>query len=205
MALTETTRKLREEYRKGMVELGLYRDKKPSNPALDPNALYVKSDGPGESLEALAVGLYYSVMKLKEKSNQLYYFALLQMENGLRTAELIGVKSTLITVTGSFKVKGKKGSNDRMISPGEAKDYLLKCRKVGRDPFKELDRFFLRREYKKVGINYYFEGDKKAKITHVFRHLHVSGMLHSGITVEEASKFIGHKNVKSTESYGKIK
>jgi site-specific recombinase XerD len=141
---------------------------------------------------------------LKKKSVVLYYFALLQFENGIRTSELIGVKSGDITATGSFKLHGKKGSSNRMIAPGEARDYLLECRKNGSTPFGDYDRFYLRREYIKVGIYHWFEGDKKGKVTHVFRHLFVSGMLQSGIEVEEAKKFVGHKNVKSTEHYGKI-
>lgn len=204
MALKKASKELRADLRKELEILGLRPRKNRTNPVSSPNELYVKSDYPVESLEVMARSLLHSIMMLKKKSVILYYFALLQFENGIRTAELIGVKSGDITATGSFKLRGKKGSNNRMIAPGEARDYLLECRKNGSVPFGDFDRFYLRREYIKVGIYYLFTGDKKGKVTHVFRHLYVSGMLQSGIEVEEAKKFVGHKNVKSTEHYGKI-
>jgi integrase len=204
MALKPTTKKLREDFRKGMQQLGLYPDKRRTDPGLTPNALYVKSDRPEESLESVVRSLRDSISCLKEKGEELYYFAVIQMESGLRTSELISVLHSDITVTGSFRVRGKKRSNSRMISPGIARDFLLKCREIKKDPFREFDRFFIRREYKKVGINFYFEGDKKRTVTHIFRHLFVSGMINAGIEINEASKFIGHKSVTSTEHYGKF-
>lgn len=205
MALKTTTKTLRADFIAGMKELGLYSKKSRIDPALDPAAQIVNCDGPGETLKALSESLLNSVSQLKKRSEVLYYFALLQMENGLRVSELISVRCSDITVTGSFKIRGKKRSHNRMITGGEAKQYLLKCKGNGVNPFSHLDRFHIRREYLKAGINYYLRGDKKAKVTHIFRHLFVSGMLQSGIEVEEAKTFIGHKSVSSTEQYGKIR
>jgi site-specific recombinase XerD len=204
MALKPTSKKLREEWRKGMIELGLYPDKKRSDPASDPNALYVNSVRPSDHLETVVKSLQDSISSLREKSESLYHFAVIQMESGLRTSELISLLHSDITVTGTFRIRGKKRSHSRMISPGISREFLLRHREMRRDPFREFDRFYIRREYKKVGINFYFQGDKKRTVTHIFRHLYVSGMLTAGIEVNEASKFIGHKSVSSTEHYGKF-
>jgi site-specific recombinase XerD len=121
--------------------------------------------------------------------------------NGCRISEILNIAPNQITGQGQVLIKGKKNSADRIIVAVKCRDYLLRCRAGKVYPFQNFSRFFVYREFKKMGIDYKFEGKCRNSVTHAFRHNLVRDLQSEGIEREVYSHHIGHKSLNSTKSY----
>jgi len=122
---------------------------------------------------------------------------------GLRITEVLNITNHDIDLHGRIKIKGLKGSSNRIITGGHYEAYFINCKNKNIHPFTIYDRFFYYRLFKKMGIFISFCNYAKRAVTHACRHQFIAEMQQSGSDILDAQKYIGHKSVKSTEHYVK--
>jgi integrase len=127
------------------------------------------------------------------------------IEGSLRVSEALSIQPKDITPTGKILVKSKKGGTERLISSGEAKEFLLKCRQVGTIPFEGCSRFWVYREFKKFGIYFQSQTSSKTSVTHAIRHIITASNRSVTNSDEVLAQELGHKNKKTNQRYGKAK
>lgn len=167
--------------------------------AAQSSALCVRNSVPGTSQDPL----FQSLDLLKQRSQKLYLIAHLQFVHGLRISEVLDIKHSDISPQGFIKIGSKKMSSGRIIHAGESLEYMHQCRASLVHPFAGFDRFFVYREYKRVGLMKFVPGNKKASVTHLFRHNASSQALKVGADIETRAHQLGHKSTKSTQHYGR--
>jgi len=143
--------------------------------------------------------------QLRIKDIALYAILDLQFHYGLRISEVLGIKLTDVSTRGFIKVKGLKGSNDRIIYPILSLKYFSVCKERGRTPFQGIDRYYVYRIYQKLGIKIYLQDNKKYAVTHIFRYLNTQHLLDSFNDLKTTQEFIGHKRAANTKIYGNKK
>jgi len=125
----------------------------------------------------------------------------LMLNSGCRVSEILNISHSDILGGGKVRIKGLKGSCDRIIISSrfskELEDYRNNCV----SPFYCFSRFMLYRDFKKHGIYMMFKGAKLNSVTHACRHLYVSDLKMAGLSDAEIQGNIGHKSKKSTEHY----
>ena len=144
-----------------------------------------------------------SIEILRYRNPILFVIAMLQYQFGLRISEVLAITCYDISVGGYIKINSKKGSFERIIHSGISSEYMLRCKSNNVDPFVEINRFYVYREYKKVGLSMKFGDNEKSSVTHLFRH--IAGLNAKSVTndLESRARHLGHKSTKSTQYYGK--
>jgi integrase len=148
-------------------------------------------------------GLTNALNDAKNKSRELYNLILCLSNNGLRISEVLNIGPDKISHLGRFMIKGLKGSNDRIINDPSIAEYLLVCKKNNCFPFKTFNRFFIYRYLKSFGVKFDSIKSTKHSITSAFRHKAIQDLNTITSDIETKSAYIGHKNTKTTEHYGK--
>lgn len=175
----------------------------PTNSVPTPSALSETQCDGHKSQDLLNEAVQTSMRSLKNLSPALYCIAHLLFANGLRISEVLQISPGDISSAGFVKIRGSKGSEDRVIHSGDACDYLLKCRKLSVFPFEGISRFHVYREFKKVGLSHRFGDNKRKSVTHIFRHMASLNAKSVNADLDTRARQLGHKSTKSTEYYGK--
>lgn len=130
----------------------------------------------------------------------LYLFLL---DSGCRVAEALELKHGQIMTLGNVIIHGKKGSKERIVVTQLTRHYMLQCRSNLVDPFSEVTYDCFYKTLKRKGVGVRFGNNQNMSVTHYFRHMHVLLNSSNGAKLESSQSFLGHKSVKSTESYAK--
>lgn len=129
----------------------------------------------------------------------------LQLHYGLRISECLNITASDISNTGHIRIRGAKGSNDRIVIPyrfasfwqNEASAIL---------PLKNVySRFWFYRNYKNLGLYAIFGNSKVKSVTHLFRHLNILSLKDNFNETNLTRQFIGHKSINSTKHYERKK
>lgn len=203
MAQTKTTKFVREEVRQALKQLGLTTGRIRSRHGKNPNAQSTEYNQSNNKVETKAEDVLLKVEELKSKSYQLYACAYLQCLHGLRISEVLAIRPTDITPLGTIRIQSNKGSNNRLVTSGEVMKYMLRCRSNSVFPFKDLDRYYVYREYRKIGLVLMTSTATHAKVTHIFRHMLVKTNQDQGFEIELSKNQLGHRSLKSTMEYDK--
>jgi integrase len=174
-----------------------------TKPVLNPSAPSSTLCEPVYDLISKIEGLQNALNDAKIKSRELYNLILCLSNNGLRISEVLNLSPDKISPAGRFMIKGLKGSNDRIINDPSISDYLLICKKNNSYPFKTFNRFFVYRYLKSFGVKFDSIHSSKHSITSSFRHKAIQDVNIITNKIETKSAYIGHKNTKTTEHYGK--
>ncbi len=172
---------------------------------LNPTAQTNKLCAVNKVQDSFGSSILSKIERLRHRDLVLFCIATLQLSGGLRISEVLNIMPSDITSIGHVVVKGSKGSSDRIIHAGNATTYLLRCRLNSTIPFYGYNRFFVYREYKKLGIEYQSANSKKKSVTHAFRQVMVESNRTEKVDSELISKQLGHKNEKNIKYYGKRK
>ncbi len=132
-----------------------------------------------------------------------YYVFVIQYRTGARISEVLNINLSNINARGQMFIIGLKGGQNRLIECYEARDYIIKCKRVHKEPFEYLNRFTAYRLLQNIGIGKVKKGNSVASVTHLFRDEYVKSVRSIAIDKEDISRSIGHKSTKSTEFYGK--
>jgi integrase len=158
---------------------------------------------------SLSVGVASSSLLLSDwedvklKSFNFWVLIKLLQLYGLRISEVLALSPSDIISKNTIIIKGLKHSKDRIINVSFADDFFLKCKNNSVYPFAGWSRFFVYREFKKLGIIYKSELSSKYSITHAYRHLVIKELSDNNINLQSMADFIGHKNEKNTKKYTK--
>jgi len=125
----------------------------------------------------------------------------LLLGSGLRVSEICSLEPRRILNDKQVLVKGAKGSGDRVCTLrwSEGLQYF---QGAGWSNFSYgLDRYYIYRLCRKMGVYAHIIGNKNQAVTHAGRHQYVAQLEKQGLTPEEIKTVIGHKSVKSTMHY----
>jgi integrase/recombinase XerD len=144
---------------------------------------------------------------IRNHGNTLWFFMHFLATSGCRVSEVIKISPRSIAQNGSVIIEGSKGSNSRIVTDLECRDFFLRCKRLSVYPFSYYSRFFIYRFMKKMGFTMVIEGHKKMAVTHSLRHEYIQSMKSIDSDLEATKRAIGHKSMKSTEHYanGKVR
>ena len=128
-------------------------------------------------------------------------FIYLQSISGARVSEILNLKYTDIINSNILRIKGLKHSNDRLIHIDRYSEYFGFCKLNMIHPFSSLNRYYIYREYKKIGFIVSFLDSNKKAVTHSFRYKYIKNLKENNVEISLIQKEIGHKTLKTTENY----
>lgn len=128
-------------------------------------------------------------------------FIYLQSISGARVSEILNIQYSDIINSTIIRLKGLKHSNDRLIHIDKYSEYFGFCKRNMIHPFGTLNRYFIYREYKKMGFVVSFLDSNKKAVTHSFRYKYIKNLKENNVDISLIQKEIGHKTQKTTENY----
>lgn len=168
---------------------------------ISPSAQTIKLCDSGTGQDTILTALSTIREQLMVKNQELWYIIDLMVSGALRVSEVLSITCNNITQTGHVLVKAGKGSNDRVVFSAEAKEFLLRCKGRGRQPFLDWNRFRVYRDFKKYNISMHIAGKTNNSVTHSLRQLVSRQLQLEGIPDTMRSKVLGHKSVSSLDHY----
>ena len=174
-----------------------------SKSGLTPNAQMPLMYAQGNDWELVREAVSTAMDNAFQSHRNFYYFALIQMSGGLRVSEVLRIRIYDVTATGLIKIKVLKGGNNKVINVHEAKDFLRQCVKNAYLPWQDWNRFFIYREYKRLGFPSIPTGQNKHAVTHLFRHLQTAELKSINTNEKDVAGFLGHKSLSSQKNYGR--
>ncbi len=122
---------------------------------------------------------------------------------GARISEILQITNADVSASGMVRIRAEKGSVNRVIRPiFEAEFWLNEANQLL--PLERVfSRFYFYRLYKKYGLYGHFGNNKKASVTHYFRHIKGAEINQEWQDLELVKNALGHKSVRSAAYYGK--
>ncbi len=155
----------------------------------------------GNDQVTLAKQVQASLIALKNSNPPCWLIAMILLESGCRVSEVLTINSASISPQGRVMIKGKKGSNDRIIHPITIAPQMIKLRKRNGPIFAEISRFHVYRAFRSVGLSHIFDGRSKASVTHLFRHLVAIDLELTQHGKAAITTGLGHKSAESADHY----
>lgn len=124
---------------------------------------------------------------------------------GARINEVLELKSTDISKDWFIKIRGSKGSNNRIIKIQPPPFRINFNRENPYYLFQEFSRFYIYRICRANNLILKVEGMKHFSVTHSFRHYYATQLLRFQDEENSAGKELGHKSNKSILHYDKKK
>lgn len=126
---------------------------------------------------------------------------LLLFESGLRVSEVLNINGNDITKDLRVKIKGLKGSNNKIIKLNDNYGFWSMLQGNNLSIKDDLNRFYLYRKFKQYGLSAVYGSNKKSSVTHLPRHELALDVYSSSEDIEDVKNCLGHKNVNSSEWY----
>ena len=139
---------------------------------------------------------------IKSQNEYLACIIYLQAREGLRISEILKIKDTDVSKSGNIKIHVSKSKEIKIVSAGEFSDFIVKLAKVNRGLLFQFNRFYVYREYRKLGIKTETVYGKKNAVTHAPRHI-LASEIRKEVAGEGLSNKLNHKNSNSSKHYGK--
>lgn len=139
--------------------------------------------------------------KCKLHSESLFVICSLQLKFALRISEVLNLKYSDIDFQGRAIIKGLKGSNDRIIFVSEYPMFKNINRASNELIFSHINRFYVYREYKKLGIYKLLEDNSNVSVTHFNRYLSQAVIDDKTEDLSIKRQLLGHKSSKNTFRY----
>jgi hypothetical protein len=155
----------------------------------------------GADLQAWERTAEDAINQLRHVSQSLAVFAITQHEYGLRVSEMLEIKGVDLMNGNRVKIRGLKHSNNRIIVSKLLHDHFKSCKGLNIRLFDSFSRWFIYREYKKVGLSMSVKSSSRNVVTHLFRHLAIKDLKAYNTDTEDSRNFIGHKNGANTQRY----
>lgn len=128
-------------------------------------------------------------------------FIYLQSISGARVSEILNIQYSDIITPTILRISGLKHSNDRLLHIDRYSEYFSFCKRNMIHPFVSLNRYYIYREYKKIGFIVSFLDSNKKAVTHSFRYKYIKKLKENNVEMSLIQKEIGHKTQKTTENY----
>ena len=128
-------------------------------------------------------------------------FVSLQFKFGLRVSDVLNISFTDISRSGAIVIKQGKGSEKIIARDDEFIDFWHNMRESKTWPFRQYNRFYIYRIYKKYRISTTERGRRHDSVTHAPRKMLAQEMQADGFEKSEIKTALGHKSDRSTEYY----
>lgn len=165
-------------------------------PAQSPKLLQTREQSPGEYLVSSS-----KLSMIKRQNAKLYYLIEFMHASGCRISEALRLLPVDITYSGHVKIKASKGSANRIVFSGFAREYMISCKSNNVSPWAGYSRFFVYREFRKMGLMVQVSGNKNKSVTHAIRHVVAESMERAGMQLKDTAQLLGHKSENSTGYY----
>lgn len=123
------------------------------------------------------------------------------LSGGLRISELISEPFVFVNSVGQIVFKGRKGSNDKLVTPLYSKAFWLGLRGWVANPCHIVSRFSWYRFLKSQGVIIHEKGKTNASVTHAARKLKAHELYLAELDEKTIQEVIGHKSQRSTSYY----
>ena len=110
-------------------------------------------------------------------------FIYLQSISGARVSEILNIQYSDIITSTIIRLKGLKHSNDRLIHIDRYSEYFSFCKRNMIQPFGSLNRYYIYREYKKLGFIVSFLDSNKKAVTHSFRYKYIKKLKENNVDI----------------------
>lgn len=154
-----------------------------------------------EALHTRGLMNAYGMDVLNQRTDLVLCVAL-QLFYSLRISEVLAINCKNIDDSGRIYIQCKKGSQPIVIFDLQLSSIFMYYKRNNIEPFETLDRFFIYRIYKKIGIQHSSSGIINKSVTHAFRHITAKEIRIQGNTDDYVSSALHHKSSKSQQSYG---
>lgn len=141
------------------------------------------------------------ILSRNDVEERLKMIIYLQNLSGCRISEILNIRSSDYLSNGLIKIIGLKRSSDRLIRIEKYTEYFSFCKANNKAPFSNISRYYVYREYRKLGLVVSFVDSNKKAVTHSFRYRYVQNLDRNNVDLNLIKQEIGHKNVKTTERY----
>lgn len=138
---------------------------------------------------------------IKRTNKIIYTIAHLQLVYALRIGEVLSLKFEDVDKLGRCFVLGSKNSDSKIINVREYYLFEQKLNGCSGLIFSDFNRFYVYREYKKMGIYNQLTGRQNVSTTHILRHLSASEVAEKGKKMAVKQRLLGHKNPNNTKIY----
>lgn len=122
---------------------------------------------------------------------------------GARISEILQITNADVSASGMVRIRAEKGSVDRVIRPIFEAEFWLNEAEQLLPLNRVFSRYYFYRLYKKHGLYGHFGSNKKASVTHYFRHIKGAEINQEWQDLELVKNALGHKSVRSAAYYGK--
>jgi len=103
--------------------------------------------------------------------------ASLLAQEGLRVSEVLNLHSSDVLTGLKVRIKGLKGSGNRIVQPVLYRSFWEGFRKSNYQIGEVYDRFYLYRVFKKYGLYFKPKNSSKYAVTHAFRYDYINKLL----------------------------
>lgn len=156
----------------------------------------------GQCIDSTDLNSVYDKLSKNEYVNRIDLVVIeLLLFHGCRISEVLRISPNDVLQNGYIKIKGLKGSNDRLVYPYHNSKYWLHALKNTLPIGPTYSRFYFYRLFKRLGLYELNVGKKNKSVTHSFRHKLLQSFNSENIDIENRKNFIGHKSIKSTKHY----
>lgn len=138
---------------------------------------------------------------IQRQDPQLYWLLQFLLSSACRISEALAIEPWDITENGMVKINTLKRGKPRIVHAGSAMKFLLDCKRNSLKPWKEFNRFYVHRQFKKYGIETHLPGRKKKTVTHLPRHYVAKQIQKAGMEIQLSQQALGQSSVKSTRYY----
>lgn len=168
---------------------------------LKPSALIATVCEAGKATDNEVTALLEVIGAIKSVDSRVHSLALFLLDSSCRVSEALELLPQNIDKLYRVKIVEKKTKSTRIIHTHYSRESVEYMRANSVNIWSELDRFYVYRVFKKVGLFGTFGTNKRASVTHSIRHESALIAQNQGFTETDTQKIIGHKSVNSTQHY----
>lgn len=121
--------------------------------------------------------------------------------SGCRVSEALNVKGTDIGDYGTVFIKGLKRSHDITAEIHYNKTHAIRLSGKHIYIFQDLDRYYVHRQFKALGIYFPPTHSRKGISTHALRHLKLKKAYQVSMSVDTTRRAVNQKSEKATKNY----
>jgi len=173
------------------------------NSASTPSAQYTRMLQPGPDKDSTLVALVWDAIVNQALPIMVRAVLELLFVHGCRLSEILNITHSDVTKNGIIRIKGLKGSGNRVIRPVLYMDFWQGKDGVPLPLVSVYSRFYFYRLFKKLGIVYTFEKGGKKAVTHACRFLLAHGAKEFGESGTLTKAALNHKSINSSLHYEK--
>lgn len=178
-----------------------YNDIRRTKPVQNPSAQPTSKLHQGMSIDTKLDSFILTITSDSTIPAYLKGLILLILCHGIRVSELLCIVGKDILTDGTVKIRGLKGSNDRIIEPYYFRKQISGLSGSNFHLGACFSRWWFYRYFKKRGIYIKFKSGQNASVTHVGRVLYAKKIQGFTKDKELTKRSLGHKNIKNTEIY----